>query len=162
MEEGRKPWRQTTATTFVPQRLEGLTWETQFLRPHPATTQGNLIFKGEELRAIVDLEFAGDGCYLEDLAYAISNLCVRTSVKEERLSKRTDLMLDEYQRHRPLAFAEEAALYYAVGIKHVATVSYQLTWHTGTVAGLDAFRWMEHLALQCDWLASRAKHVRWG
>ena len=29
---------------------------------------GNLIFRGEKLVGIVDLEFAGDGCYLKDIA----------------------------------------------------------------------------------------------
>ncbi|HIJ65395.1 MAG TPA: phosphotransferase [Candidatus Hydrogenedentes bacterium] len=123
---------------------------------------GNLIFQGDRLVAIVDLEFAGDGCYLEDLAYAISNLCVRTTMKPERLSKRVGIILDHYQRHRPLSFCEIAALYYAVGVKHIATVSYQMEQQGGRVAGYAAESWMERLSIQCEWLAERARRVRWG
>lgn len=123
---------------------------------------GNLIFKGERLVAVVDLEFAGDGCYLEDLAYAISNLCVRTTMVEKRLDKRTDIVLDTYQRYRSLSFIEEAALYYAIGVKHIATVSYQIEQQSGMVAGHGAAPWMERLAFQCDWLNARAQKIRWG
>ncbi len=123
---------------------------------------GNLIFRDDRLAAVVDLEFAGDGCYLEDLAYAISNLCIRTTMREERLAKRSDLLLDHYQRYRTLSYYEEAALYYAVGVKHIATVSYQIQ-HQGTiVAGHSAASWMERLAVQCGWLSERAQKVRWG
>jgi Ser/Thr protein kinase RdoA (MazF antagonist) len=120
---------------------------------------GNLIFREDRLSAIVDLEFAGDGCFLEDLAYAISNLCVRTTYKAERLAKRTDRLLFHYQRHRTLSFYEEAALYYAVGIKHIATVSYQIQQQGGLVAGHSPAEWMERLAAQCTWLAVRAKDI---
>ncbi|GMV92698.1 MAG: hypothetical protein AMXMBFR82_24760 [Candidatus Hydrogenedentota bacterium] len=123
---------------------------------------GNLIFRDERLAAVVDLEFAGDGCYLEDLAYAISNLCVRTTMREERLAKRTDQLLDHYQRYRTLSYYEEAALYYAVGVKHIATVSYQIQQQGAIVAGHTAASWMERLAIQCGWLAERAQKVRWG
>ncbi|HOS02875.1 MAG TPA: phosphotransferase, partial [Candidatus Hydrogenedentes bacterium] len=123
---------------------------------------GNLIFKGDKLAAIVDLEFAGDGCYLEDLAYAISNLCVRTTDREERLAKRVDLLLHEYQRHRPLSFAEISALFHAVGVKHVATVSFQISSSNPVVAGLNSFQWLERLAFQLEWLEKRAKAARWG
>lgn len=123
---------------------------------------GNLIFKDDRLRAIVDLEFAGDGCYLEDLSYGISNLCIRTTVKEERLAKRTDLLLDNYQRFRSLSFREEAALYYAVGVKHIATVSYQIQDDRHEVAGIRADEWMRRLADQCAWLVGRANKVRYG
>jgi len=118
---------------------------------------GNLIFQGDHLAAIVDLEFAGDGCFLEDLAYAVSNLCVRTTMKPDRLAKRTNGLLDHYQRYRTLSFYEEAALYYAVGIKHIATVSYQIQQQGQAVAGYTAAEWMERLAVQCDWLEERAK-----
>lgn len=123
---------------------------------------GNLIFRDGRLAAIVDLEFAGDGCFLEDLAYGVSNLCVRSTMRPERLAKRTERFLYHYQRHRTLSFYEEAALYYAVGIKHVATVSYQLPQLGGKVAGLSAAEWLEHLAFQCEWLADCAKRVRSG
>lgn len=123
---------------------------------------GNLIFKDGSLAAVVDLEFSGDGCYLEDLAYAISNLCVRTTMRPTRLSKRTDLLLDNYQQFRTLSFHEEAALYYAVGVKHVATVSYQSRSAGGKLAGHTAAEWLERLAVQCVWLAERAKAVRFG
>ncbi|MCC6490046.1 MAG: phosphotransferase [Candidatus Hydrogenedentes bacterium] len=123
---------------------------------------GNLIFRDDRLVAVVDLEFAGDGCYLEDLAYAISNLCVRTTMRPERLGKRTDLLLDHYQRYRSLSFYEEAALYYAVGVKHIATVSYQIQQQGAVVAGFTAASWMERLAIQCGWLSERAQKVRWG
>jgi Ser/Thr protein kinase RdoA (MazF antagonist) len=121
---------------------------------------GNLIFHENRLAAIVDLEFAGDGCYLEDLAYAISNLCVRTTMKLDRLSKRTDIVLENYQRLRTLSYAELAALYYAVGIKHIATVTYQIEQQGGQVAGFSASSWMERLSFQCDWLSERAQQVR--
>jgi Ser/Thr protein kinase RdoA (MazF antagonist) len=123
---------------------------------------GNLIFRGDRLAAVVDLEFAGDGCYLEDLSYAISNLCIRTTMRPERLSKRTDQLLDHYQRYRTLSFYEEAALYYAVGVKHIATVSYQIQQQGNMLAGFPASSWMERLAVQCGWLQQRAQNVRWG
>jgi Ser/Thr protein kinase RdoA (MazF antagonist) len=123
---------------------------------------GNLIFKDDRLQAIVDLEFAGDGCFLEDLAYGISNLCVRTTMKPERLAKRTDIMLGNYQKHRNISAYEQVALYYAVGVKHVATVSYQALQTNGVVAGYSARSWMERLANQCRWLSERARSVRWG
>ncbi|MCP4641643.1 MAG: phosphotransferase [bacterium] len=123
---------------------------------------GNLIFNGERLMAIVDFEFAGDGCYLEDLAYAISNLCVRTTMRPERLTKRTDRLLYHYQRYRSLSWYEETALYYSVGIKHIATVSYQMPQQGGKVAGHTACEWMERLAAQSAWLIERSKQARWG
>lgn len=118
---------------------------------------GNLLFRDDKLMAIVDLEFAGDGCYLEDLAYAMSNLCVRTTNSVERLTTRADILLDNYQRYRSLSFYEYVALYYAVGIKHVTTVSYQIAQLGGQMAGYSAAQWMERLAKQCDWLADRAR-----
>ncbi len=121
---------------------------------------GNLIFRDRELKAIVDLEFAGDGCYLEDLSYAVSNLCIRTSTEPERLAWRTDTLLSAYQRHRTMAFEEALALYYAVGIKHVATVAYQLQVKEH-VAGLDAGDWLPRLAQQCGWLITQAQALRW-
>ena len=121
---------------------------------------GNLIFKGNKLAAIVDLEFAGDGCYLEDLAYAVSNLCIRTSTGPDRLAWRTDALLAAYQRHRSMAYTEELALYYAVGIKQVATVAYQLR-HKERVAGLDSAEWLFRLADQCGWLIAQAQRLRW-
>lgn len=123
---------------------------------------GNLLYHKERLAAIVDLEFAGDGCYLEDLSYAISNLCVRTTMKPERLAKRVDLLLDSYQRFRTLSFREQAALYYAVGVKHVATVAYQIQGDRHEVAGYGPHEWLERLAFQCMWLADRAKKVKFG
>jgi Ser/Thr protein kinase RdoA (MazF antagonist) len=123
---------------------------------------GNLIFRDDRLVAIVDLEFAGDGSYLEDLAYATSNLCIRTTVKEDRLNKRVNILLDNYQRYRSLSFREEAALYYAVGVKHVATVAFQIQGDRQQVAGHGADEWMFRLAAQCTWLQRRAEKVRYG
>jgi Ser/Thr protein kinase RdoA (MazF antagonist) len=122
---------------------------------------GNLLFQGNELKAIIDLEFVGDGCYLEDLAYGISNLCVRTSTDPHKLETRTLAVLNPYQRHRTLSFHEEAALYFAVGVKHIATVSYQIQ-QKGQVAGCGAADWMKRLAVQCDWLGKQAHHIRFG
>ena len=123
---------------------------------------GNLLFDGEELTAIIDLEFAGDGCYLEDLAYALSNLCMRTSTDIDRLELRVNIILDNYQFSRSLSPWEERALYYAIGVKHLTTVSYQsLQLETGA-AGLSASEWMRRLLLQCRWLARRAQKIRWG
>jgi len=121
---------------------------------------GNLLFRGEELVAILDLEFAGEGCYLEDLAYAISNLCIRTTAEPRPLAEHTEFLLQHYQRYRTLSFAEEAALYYAVGVKHIATVCYQME-QLGVVAGHSASGWMALLAAQCNWLAQRANQARW-
>ncbi len=123
---------------------------------------GNLLFVQERLAGIVDLEFAGDGCYLEDLAYAVSNLCVRTATEANRLDLRTDILLENYQKHRTMTPAEERALYYAVGVKHVATVSYQSKQMNGTVAGFTPIEWMKRLEKQCQWLAERAHRVRTG
>ncbi len=122
---------------------------------------GNLLFIGERLSAVLDLEFAGEGCYLEDLAYAISNLCVRTSTEFERLDKRTDLLVDHYQIMRSLSILEELAMYYAVGVKHIATVSYQMR-SAEEVAGMGPAEWMATLSRQCDWLDERARRVRHG
>ncbi len=122
---------------------------------------GNLIFQGDTLMAVVDLEFAGDGCYLEDLSYAISNLCVRTATESKKLHQRVDVLLTYYQRHRTLAPSEERALYYAVGIKHVATVCYQML-QQGQVAGYGPAQWMEILAMQVQWLTERAHATKKG
>ena len=121
---------------------------------------GNLLFNNNKLAAIIDLEFAGDGCFLEDLAYAMSNLCIRTSNNADRLTTRTNLLLDNYQLHRTLSYREEEALYYAVGIKHVTTVSCQVIQLGGQMAGYTATQWMQRLAEQCAWLENRAKTRR--
>ncbi len=118
---------------------------------------GNLLFNGSKLVAIVDLEFAGDGCFLEDLSYAMSNLCIRTTNDIDRLTTRANILLDHYQIHRHLTFEEEVALYYAVGIKHVTTVSYQITQLGGKIAGYSAIQWMGRLSEQCAWLTDRAR-----
>ncbi len=123
---------------------------------------GNLLFVRETLTGILDLEFAGDGCYLEDLSYAISNLCVRTATDDQRLTHRTNILLDHYQRYRSLSPFEQKALYYAVGVKHVATVSYQSRQLDGKVAGHTPSEWMRRLSIQCEWLGKRAKEVKWG
>ncbi len=117
---------------------------------------GNLLFNLGKLVAVIDLEFAGVGCFLEDLAYAMSNLCIRTSNNPERLTARTNILLDNYQLFRSLSYLEEEALYYAVGIKHVTTVSYQVTQLGGEMAGYTAIQWIQRLAEQCAWLESRA------
>jgi len=122
---------------------------------------GNLLFRDEELVGILDLEFAGEGCFLEDLAYAISNLCIRTTDDTEILTKRTNKLLDHYQMCRSLSYAEEVALYYAVGVKHITTVCYQLQQFGGETAGHDASGWMNLLASQCAWLLERSKKARW-
>ena len=121
---------------------------------------GNLLFNDQGLAAIIDLEFAGSGCYLEDLAYGISNLCIRTSSESDLLDLRTNTILDYYQMYRSLSPFERLALPYAVGVKHVATVSYQLVQLGGRIAGLDAMEWMERLAAQCNWLSDRAHTYR--
>jgi Ser/Thr protein kinase RdoA (MazF antagonist) len=123
---------------------------------------GNLMFDGEELTAVIDLEFAGDGCYLEDLAYALSNLCMRTTTENDRLELRANIILDNYQFSRSLSPWEERALYYAIGVKHIATVSYQSVQMGTGVAGLSASEWMRRLLLQSRWLARRAQKIRWG
>ncbi|MBI2424696.1 MAG: phosphotransferase [Candidatus Hydrogenedentes bacterium] len=123
---------------------------------------GNLMYDGDELKAIVDLEFAGDGCYLEDIAYAVSNLCIRTTTNEEKMRHRTNILLDNYQIHRTLSYGEQVALFYAVGVKHITTVSYQAPQHGGIVAGYTAAEWLERLALQCKWLREEARRARWG
>jgi Ser/Thr protein kinase RdoA (MazF antagonist) len=151
---------------FLHEAADALSWEARDRFEtgliHGDWHGGNLIFQGERLAAIVDLEFAGDGCFLEDLAYGTSNLCVRTTMKPERLAKRTDRLLYHYQRHRSLSFYEETALYYAVGVKHIATVSYQMPQHGGIVAGYQASDWMERLAVQSDWLSERARAAKGG
>jgi Ser/Thr protein kinase RdoA (MazF antagonist) len=118
---------------------------------------GNLLFNNGRLVAVIDLEFAGDGCFLEDLSYAMSNLCIRTANSPERLTTRTNILFDNYQLYRSLSYQEEVALYYAVGIKHVTTVSYQVTQLGGEMAGYTAIQWMQRLADQCSWLEQRAK-----
>ncbi len=123
---------------------------------------GNLLFVGEKLNGIIDMEFAGDGCYLEDIAYAVSNLCVRTSVNSEKLLYRTNQLLNAYEMHRTLSYAERVALYYAVGVKHITTVSYQLPQQSGRVAGYTPRQWMTILDYQTRWLAQQSHKARWG
>mgnify|MGYP000859418477 CR=1 FL=1 len=122
---------------------------------------GNLFFHNDELVGILDLEFAGEGCFLEDLAYAISNLCIRTTADEKILAERTNILLDNYQLSRQLSYAEEVALYYAVGVKHVTSVCLQMEQFGERVAGHSATEWMDLLAAQCAWLAQRAQQARW-
>lgn len=123
---------------------------------------GNLLFVSEDLTGIVDMEFAGDGCYLEDIAYAVSNLCIRTSTTPEKLGYRTELMLGAYEKHRTLSYAERVALFYAVGVKHVTTVSYQAPQQGGRVAGYTPTQWLHILDLQTQWLATESHKSRWG
>ncbi len=123
---------------------------------------GNLLFDDKGLAAIVDLEFAGKGCYLEDLAYGISNLCIRSSEDPGLLSKRTDTILDYYQMYRSLSPYEQLALPFAVGVKHVATVSYQIVQLGGSIGGFNAMEWLRVLDTQCSWLLRRAKAFRYG
>ena len=124
---------------------------------------GNLLFKNNHLAAVIDLEFAGDGCYLEDMSYAISNLCVRTTNRPERLHKRVNILLDNYQSFRALSHHENVALPYAVGVKHVTTVAYQIVqFKKGVLAGLDAMEWMRRLSEQCEWLEAKARKAKFG
>ena len=123
---------------------------------------GNLLFRKGKLTAILDLEFAGDGCYLEDIAYAMSNLCIRTTLSPEKMQHRANILLDAYQTYRTLTYAELVALYYAVGVKHVTTVSYQAPQMGGKVAGYTAPEWLHRLSVQCDWLAEQSRKTRWG
>ncbi|MBI1320982.1 MAG: phosphotransferase [Candidatus Hydrogenedens sp.] len=123
---------------------------------------GNLMFDGNTLTAVVDLEFAGDGCFLEDIAYGMSNLCVRTTTEEEKLQLRTDILLEKYQKFRTLSYAEEVALYYAVGVKHIATVCYQSLQAGGRIAGYTPSQWVHILAHQARWLAEQSRRARWG
>lgn len=149
---------------FLKDATKELSWETRNKFEtgliHGDWHSGNLIFQGERLAGIVDLEFAGEGCYLEDLAYAISNLCIRTAIEPDRLEMRVNILLDNYQAHRRLSPWEEQSLYYAVGIKHVATVSYQSRQVDGMVAGYTPSQWMARLEQQCRWLADRAEQLR--
>ncbi len=123
---------------------------------------GNLLFIGEQLTAILDLEFAGDGCYLEDIAYAVSNLCIRTTLSHEKMQHRTNILLDEYQAYRTLSYSELVALFYAVGVKHITTVAYQAPQLGGKVAGYTAPEWLHRLAVQCAWLSEQSRKARWG
>lgn len=136
------------------------TFETGLI--HGDWHSGNLIFQGDKLHAIIDLEFAGDGCYLEDLAYAISNLCIRTTIDTQKLDQRTDMLLHYYTKYRTLSPQEEHALYYAVGIKHVVTVCYQIIQMKGKVAGYNAAEWMAKLDHQTQWLSDRAAKIHFG
>lgn len=118
---------------------------------------GNLLFQDDNLMGIIDLEYAGGGCFLEDLAYAASSLCVRSCVDPHHLAQRFDLLEHAYQQHRSLSFAEERALFYAVGIKHVTTVAFQTLAGKQRLAGYDAAQWMELLVAQCAFLSARAR-----
>ena len=122
---------------------------------------GNLLFDNGALSAILDLEFAGEGCFLEDIAYALSNLCIRTTKVPEKMKHRTNLLLDTYQRQRSLSIFELLALYYAVGVKQVTAVAYQIQ-QQGRAAGYDAAEWMQRLAAQCAWLEEQARRIRFG
>jgi len=151
---------------FLRESTNELDWDARDLFEtgliHGDWHSGNLIFQGDRLKAIIDLEFAGDGCYLEDLAYAISNLCVRTCTESNKLEQRVDILLEYYQKYRALSPSEEKALYYAVGIKHVATVCYQSVQQDGLVAGYTAGQWMGILDAQTQWLTHRAHTIKKG
>ncbi|MCK5861223.1 MAG: phosphotransferase [Candidatus Hydrogenedentes bacterium] len=121
---------------------------------------GNLLFQDEKLKGIIDMEFAGDGCYLEDLSYAVSNLCIRTTTKAAKMEFRTGILLKNYEAHRVLSYAERVALYYAVGVKHVTTVCYQTPQLGGRVAGYTPRQWMAILDYQTRWLSYQAEKVR--
>ena len=121
----------------------------------------NLLYSGDQLNAILDLEFAGQGCYLEDIAYALSNLCIRTTMNKQKMQMRVNILLDNYQAFRTLSYAEVVALYYAVGVKHITTVSYQ-TQQAGKVAGYTAADWLQRLDVQCSWLAEQSRRMRFG
>ncbi len=135
------------------------TFETGII--HGDWHSGNLLFEGEKLNGIIDLEFAGDGCYLEDIAYAISNLCIRTTTKTGKMAFRTGILLDSYEEYRVLSYPERVALFYAVGVKHVATVCYQTPQLGGCVAGYTPRQWMTMLDYQTRWLAAKARKNRW-
>ena len=111
------------------------------------------------MMAVIDLEYAGQGCYLEDLAYGVSNLCIRTTVEEERLETRTDIFLKEYERGRKLSAYEQRALFYAVGVKHITTVAFQFQ-NAATVAGHSAAEWFSRLLTQTQWLKRKAKEAK--
>lgn len=123
---------------------------------------GNLLYIGDQLTGVLDLEFAGDGCYLEDIAYAMSNLCIRTTLSPEKMAHRVNILLDNYQFSRTLTYNELVALYYAVGVKHVTTVAYQAPQMGGTVAGYTPAQWLHRLAVQLRWLAEQSRKTRWG
>ncbi|NLN93151.1 MAG: phosphotransferase [Candidatus Hydrogenedens sp.] len=123
---------------------------------------GNLLFTGEEIQGIIDLEYTGDGCYLEDLSYGISNLGIRTSTKEEILEFRCDTILNAYEQFRTLSWGENVALYYAAGIKHITTVAFQQPSPEGKIAGYTPAQWLEILVEQTRWLAEQARRSRWG
>ena len=73
-----------------------------------------------------------------------------------------DILLEYYQKYRALSPSEEKALYYAVGIKHVATVCYQSVQQDGLVAGYTAGQWMGILDAQTQWLTHRAHTIKKG
>lgn len=123
---------------------------------------GNLLFVEEEIQGIIDLEYAGDGCYLEDLSYGISNLSIRTSVSDEILEYRCERLLNAYEQFRTLSWGERVALYYAAGIKHITTVAYQRPSAEGKIAGYTPAEWLAILAQQTRWLAEQARRSRWG
>ena len=108
------------------------------------------------------MEFSGDGCYLEDISYAVSNLCIRTTTKAAKMGFRLKTLLGSYEKHRTLTYAERVALYYAVGVKHITTVSYQTPQLGGRVAGYTPRQWMALLDYQTRWLSAQAKKVRSG
>ncbi|HOJ67420.1 MAG TPA: hypothetical protein PLH06_01345, partial [Candidatus Hydrogenedentes bacterium] len=60
------------------------------------------------------------------------------------------------------SYAERVALYYAVGIKHITTVSYQTPQQGGRVAGYTPAQWMAILDIQTRWLAEQSSKARWG
>lgn len=123
---------------------------------------GNLLYVGEELKGIIDMEFTGDGCYLEDIAYAVSNLCIRTTTRAQKMAYRTSVLLEHYEKHRTLSYAERVALFYAVGVKHITTVAYQSPQQGGTVAGFRPRQWMAILDYQTQWMAFQSHQARWG
>ncbi|NLO33934.1 MAG: phosphotransferase [Candidatus Hydrogenedentes bacterium] len=136
------------------------TFETGII--HGDWHSGNLLFINEKLNGIIDMEFAGDGCYLEDLSYAVSNLCIRSAADEKKMEHRIHMLLSAYERHRTLSYAEQVALYYAVGIKHITTISYQMPKEQGLVAGYTPRQWMVILDFQTQWMAKESHKARWG
>lgn len=121
-----------------------------------------LVFDGDHLNHINNISFARSGCYLEDLASAVTNHCLRTTRNPEKLSERTDMFMQQYQLIRPLSYPERIALYYAVGLKQLSVVTFQLLLFKGKLAGLSSAQWIHRMAEQIHWLEKQAKAERWG
>jgi homoserine kinase type II len=80
---------------------------------HADLFRDNVMFDGDQLTGLFDFYFAGNDCFLFDLAVCLNDWCVRhgdPEVDGQHDPARAQAMLQAYQRKRPLSTAERQLL----------------------------------------------------